>query len=154
MVTHAPLLNTFYEKQVDKNANKLVLAVFCYKESDWFVICSNISNFFYTKVCLHIKFLLWIDEYKDTDYPGGTSWKTCKIQFFKILDTLKELGEEKGHTAKDRLVSKVANNIETAIRRQLMMMKFYQDEELDDTPQFDSVGNYLKKSGGAVNCIK
>ena len=72
------------------------------------------------------------------------------------------MGEEKGHTAKDRLVSKVANNIETAIRRQLMMMKFYQDEELDDIPQtplsnlgceseFGSVGNDLKKSGGAVS---
>ena len=109
MVNHAPLLNKFFESQVDEHANKLVLAVSCYKESDWFVHCSEVACQFYMKVCLPIKWLLGIDEYKDTAYPGGRSWKTTKRQFSEILSNLKDIGNNPGATGKEHLVSKVAN---------------------------------------------
>ena len=162
VVTHAPLMDKFFDNQVDEHSNKLVLAVSCFKESDWFLLCAEVSSHFYSTVCLPIKFLLGIDEYKDKVYPGGRSWKMSKEKLFLILESLKEESKRTGETAKERLISETAKKIESALRKQLMMMKFYQDDETKDIPQtpqtnlgceseFGSVGNDLKKAGGAVS---
>ena len=45
VVLHKPILDAFFDKQVDENANKLVLAVFCYLKSQWFVLCCEIHSY-------------------------------------------------------------------------------------------------------------
>lgn len=162
VVAQASMLNTFFENQVNEHANKLVLAVSCYKESEWFVSCSEVASQFYSQVTLKIKLVLGIDEYKDTYYPGGRSWKATKTQFSEILSNLEEKSKSPGVTGRERLVSKVSGSVHYAILNQLKMMNFFRNDDVEDIPQtpqtnlgceseFGCVGNDLKDAGGAVS---
>ena len=162
VVKHISIMKQFFDNQVDENANKLVLAVSCYMDSQWFQLCAEVASHFYSTVCLPIKFLLGIDEYKDKEYPGGRSWKMSKQKLLQITENLRNEGEKVQRTAKERLIIEVSKKIDSTITKQLLMKKFYQDNDIEDIPQtpqtnlgceseFASVGNDLKKAGGAVS---
>ena len=67
-------IRTFFEELVDENANKLVLAVYNYIQSEWFLTCCNVAARFYHEITIPIKRLIGMDEFKDSK-SDKRSWK-------------------------------------------------------------------------------
>ena len=50
IVKHDTIVKEFFDKMVDQHANKLVLAVYAYQRSHWFILCCEIAAKFYKEV--------------------------------------------------------------------------------------------------------
>ena len=90
MVKHKPIIDKFFESQVDEHSNKLVLAVSCYKDSAWFLLCCEVSAFFYQTVTIKMKEALYIDEFKKCKRMNG-NWVDIKTSFREIQNDLEEV---------------------------------------------------------------
>ena len=62
LLNHKPLLDKFFDEVVDEYANKLVLTVYAYKESQWVNICCEVAAHFYRIVTLPLKEIIGIDQ--------------------------------------------------------------------------------------------
>ena len=59
---------------------RLVLAVYSYVKSEWFLACCKIATMFYCEITFKIKKLIGMDEFKDTEDEENRSWKGIKSQ--------------------------------------------------------------------------
>ena len=157
---HLVYIITFFDEYVDENDNKLVLAVYNYIKSDWFLICCNVVASFYHQITIPIKKLIGMDEFKDTKCLART-WKGMKDKFNVILKQLEDIAVETRLDGAGCLMSKSAENIREALRRQLSVVNFFNTDEEDDIVApltnlgcesvFSSFGNDCKKAGGSTS---
>ena len=100
ITTHGDLVHRFFDEQVNEHQNKLVLAVSAYINSDWFMICCKVANFFYQKTTLKLKKALGIDEFKskstaNTDETESVkpshNWTQMKVSLHSAIADLDEL---------------------------------------------------------------
>ena len=84
VMIHKPVLAVFFDKQVDEHANKLVLAVFSYLKSQWFILCCEIASCFYSSVTMRLKRVMGIDEYKN-DTQTVHSWMSVKEELKNVI---------------------------------------------------------------------
>ena len=117
---------------VVEHSNKLVLAVYAYQKSEWFIMYCEIGKCIYEEVTLPIKEMLRIDQYKDTDGPEQ-SWATLKKVFRQICSKLESGMSSSESTGRERLESKVKGKIKEAMERQLDTMKFYKSDVSAET---------------------
>ena len=156
---HINHIKNFFEEQVDENANKLVLAVFHFLKSDWFLTCCDVASYFYTDVILPIKELLGIDEYKSVK-SDKRSWTGMKKEFERILDMLGDSIEN--HPSVDGISSlklKASCSVKEALERQIDYVHFFKanDSQSINAPltnlgceaNFSQFGNDCKKAGGS-----
>ena len=64
VLVHEELLHLFFDKNVDENANKLVLACFSFIHSPWFLLCCRVCASFKTILVDDIILALGIDQCK------------------------------------------------------------------------------------------
>ena len=112
MVAHKPLIDMFFDNQVNEHSNKLVLAVDCYKQSEWFMICCQTAVYFFESVTLKIKRVLGIDEFKKSK-DRCTTWVEIKAAFKEVTTQL-----DNDSCSETKLVGKCARQIKLAIERQ------------------------------------
>ena len=67
VLEHISHIESFFDKYVDENANRLVLAVYSYVKSEWFLTFCKIATMFYCEITFKIKKLIGMDEFKDTE---------------------------------------------------------------------------------------
>ena len=123
MVFHKDIIDKFFERQVNEHSNKRVLAVSSYKDSQWFLLCCEVSAYFFQTVTIKMKKALFIDEFKKSRNKYG-NWTDIKVSFREILNDLEELILSNLQGGKERLKSKCARQIKMAIKRQLSMSQF------------------------------
>ena len=158
---HLPYIRQFFDEQVNEHSNKLVLAVYTYTQSQWFLTCCNVAASFYHKITIPIKKLIGMDEFKGTK-SDKRSWKGIKSEFQDILSELKRMSKEASSTdGVDCLLAKAADGIFEALERQLSVVSFFTDTEsksdliapltnLGCESNFSGFGNDCKESGGAT----
>ena len=164
---HKSTIEAFFDNQVDIHSNKLVLAVYSYFKSEWFTVCCQIARFFYSTVTLPIKKQLGIDEFKGVRVEDR-SWNGTKCEFAKITAELEQLSasSELG-SGIEQLKQKCANEVKTAIERQLAVMSFFQQGDTDPEvaakrnqtvltnlgaeSEFATADNTLRRLGGSTS---
>ena len=132
MLVHEELLNLFFDKNVDENANRLVLACFSFIHSPWFLLCCRVCARFKNILVDDITLALGIDQYK-TKKSNYRSWSGMKVLFHQKLDMLSQMANSESDgipTGFDLLSKKCASMIHDNIQRQLGYMSFF-DEGLD-----------------------
>ena len=127
------IVDQYFERQVNEHSNKLVLAVSCYKDSQWFLLCCEVSAYFYQTVTVKMKKSLFIDEFKKCRNKNG-NWTDIKVSFREILNDLEELIQSNVQGSKEILKSKCARQIKIAIERQLSMSRFFVEDVNDNMP--------------------
>ena len=130
-VEHAPLVRKFFDEMVNEHANKLVLAVHAYLQSEWFLLCCNIGKKFNEKVILPIKEMLKIDEYKHASGPER-SWEYMKTEFNEILQKLEAFNSSNESSAENKLEKQCAISVRDAIKNQLDGMQFYKVDNINE----------------------
>ena len=168
VVKHKSILEKFFEKQVNEHANKLVLAVSCYTNSQWFNLCCEVSLFFYDFVSLPFKCVIGIDEFKKTSNPKR-SWRGIKEFFSDKLNDLEKVAENNDGGTMEKLRGKCAKNVKEALQNQLSMSAFFlddgnseekpDDKTLEKAPltnlgcesEFGFVTNDFKEEGGSTS---
>ena len=58
VIDHLQHIRNFFEEYVNENSNKLVLAVYTYVKSEWFLTCCEIAAQFYQDITIPIKQLI------------------------------------------------------------------------------------------------
>ena len=158
---HLAYIRQFFDEQVNEHSNKLVLAVYTYIQSEWFLTCCNVAAGFYHKITIPIKKLIGMDEFKDTK-SEKRSWKGIKTEFQDILSGLKTMPKEASSAdGVDCLRAKAAGAFCIALERQLNFVSFFTNKESDSDliapltnlgceSNFSGFGNDCKETGGAT----
>ena len=158
---HIHHIRQFFEEQVEENANKLVLAVYNFIRSDWFLTCCKVAKCFYDEITIPIKKLIGMDEFKETK-SDQRSWTGIKKEFETIINNLTNMAVQSNTTdGVNCLKSKAASSIKEALQRQLSAVSFFNGDDSDteiNAPltnlgcegNFSSLGNDCKRAGGSV----
>ena len=156
-----------FEKQVNKNANKLVTTVSCYFNSSWFTLCCNIATCIYETVTIPIQGAIGINK-TPANLNTDRNWATVKLELNKILDSLLNFSKEGSSTSQDKLKIKCLSAAREAIIRQLNVMPFFKEDfeeseeaankrskavltNLGAESEFATLDNDLRKVGGSTS---
>ena len=103
IVEHWYAIEQFVNVIVDDHANKLVLAVYCYQKSPWFIICCEVATHFNKTVVCPLKEAIGIDCYKKkvNEYR---SWDGLKKFFEQLIKNLENMSVPTDESAKSILV--------------------------------------------------
>lgn len=162
---HKAMLLVFFDKQINVNANKLVLAVSCYLSSSWFSICCEIANDVYETVTVPIKKAIGIDGFKGN---SERTWTSVKSDLENILESLQSPLLSVSQAQKDKLKAKCMSSVKEGIERQLQVMPFFhagfeENEEytqkrrqsvltnLGAESEFATLDNDIRKLGGSTS---
>ena len=125
-IEHKPLLDKYFELQVDEHSNKLVLAISCYMDSHWFRICCEVSKFFFDILTQPLKCVLGIDEFKKSKH-SERSWKSTKDFYSSKMEELDAIPISTADSALSQLKKKCAEKVKSALLNQLHMSAFFNE---------------------------
>lgn len=115
----------FFESVVDANANKLVLAVSTYLQSEWFIICSKIYEEIGDLVIFPFMDLLGIDEAKAVR-RDDRNWEGIRQFFVNKLPELEKVRDDAvNEDGKKKLLAAVIDEAVESLRRQLSASSFF-----------------------------
>lgn len=172
-LAHRQSILDFFESVVDKNSNKLVLAVATYIQSDWFLCCSEVYSEIGDMIIFPLMDILGIDKAKQVK-RDDRNWSGVHNFFKEKLPLLENQRETLSKTVecKDKLISAVLDEVVVSLKRQLSEMSYFREitgekldsplpdpEKLKYAPmtnlgcegEFAKLDNRVKISGGSTS---
>lgn len=116
----------FFDAVVDENANKLVLAVSTYVQSEWFLTCSRVYEKVGDAAIFPFMDLLGIDEAKKNK-RADRNWEGIRQFFTDKLTELEVIRDEcnKNDQGETKLLGAVVEEVIISLRRQLSATSFF-----------------------------